>query len=111
MLFVLHCIDRPGDGAAIRRRTRAAHFRYLMAHQEQFHFGGPLLDERDGMIGSLMVLNLPDRAALDTFMRTEPYCASGLFASISVHQTKQMFPEATPGALAAELAKQSAGAA
>ena len=43
MLFVIHGQDRPGDGAALRHRVRAAHLRFVLANAGVFRYGGPLL--------------------------------------------------------------------
>lgn len=106
MIFVLFCLDKPVGGAEIRRRTRAAHLEYLTAHQQVFKYGGPLLGTDGKTMGSLMIVDLPDQAVLDEFLRTEPYCTSGLYEATIIRPSRQVFPEVTPGALAAELAKE-----
>ena len=110
MLFVIHGHDRPGDGAALRRRIRGAHLRFVVAHPGVFRYGGPLLDEQGQTIGSLMLVDLPDRRALDRFLQEEPYCANGLFAPLNVHPTRQVVPEIAPGLLAKELAREELAA-
>jgi uncharacterized protein len=106
MIFVLFGLDEPVGGAEIRRRTRAAHLEYLTAHRQVFKYGGPLLGTDGKTVGSLMIVDLPDQAALDEFLRTEPYSTSGLYEAMIVRPSRQVFPELTPGALAAELAKE-----
>jgi uncharacterized protein YciI len=36
-------------------------------------YGVALLDERDRMIGSVMIVEFPDRDAVDAWLQTEPY--------------------------------------
>ena len=82
MLFVLMGIDRPGDGAEVRRRNRAAHLQFVVENEDKFRYGGALLDDTGRMIGSLMMVELGDRAALDRFLTEEPYSRAGLLSPI-----------------------------
>jgi len=60
------------------------------------------------MVGSLMMVELPDRAALDEFLRAEPYSRAGLFEPYVVRETRQVVPQPQPGFLPAELAREKA---
>jgi uncharacterized protein len=110
MLFVIHGHDRLNDGAALRRRIRAAHLRFVLANPGVFRYGGPLLDDEGQTVGSLMLVDLPDRKALDRFLQEEPYCRNGLFAPLHVHPSRQVVPEIAPGLLAKELAREELAA-
>jgi len=110
MLFVLMGMDRPDDGAEIRRLNRAAHLQFVVEHKGDFRYGGALLDDDGKMIGSLMMVELPDRAALARFLAEEPYSRSGLFEPYVIRETRQVVPEPRPGFIAAELAKETARA-
>ncbi len=70
-----------------------------------------MLDETGKVVGSLMVLDLPDRAALDAHMARDPYFKEGIFGSVEVFESRQIVPEMVPGSLDAELAKQRAAEA
>jgi len=106
MLFVLVGLDRKEDGAEIRRQNRAAHLQFVVENEEKFRYGGALLDDNGGMVGSLMMVELADRAALDDFLRQEPYSRAGLFEPYIVRETRQVVPPPEPGFIAAELAKE-----
>lgn len=108
MPFILHCLDKPGH-AHVRRQTRAAHLAYVAGRQHVFMFGGPLVDDGGQPRGSLMILDLPDRAALDSHMRGDPFFSADLFESVTVWTTRQVMPEREPGALALELQAALAG--
>jgi uncharacterized protein len=106
MPFLVYCVDRP-DGTALRRRTRAAHLAYMIAHKDKLLLGGPLRqDDGVGTSGSAFVIDLPDRDAIHAFLRDEPYARAGLFESVIVRRIALMVPEAEPGFLDAELERE-----
>ena len=111
MLFVLYGHDRPGDGAEVRRANRAAHLEFVVRNPGVFRYGGALRDTDGKMVGSLMMIELPDRDALTRFLDEEPYSRAGLFQPYFIHETTQVVPEPRPGSLAAELAKERASVA
>jgi uncharacterized protein len=105
MEFVLYCLDRD-DGGRARQAARTAHLSYIADKQHLFRFGGPLLGDDGLPRGSLIVLSLPDRAALEAYMSADPYFRDKVFASVTVWPSRQVVPETSPGLLAAELDKQ-----
>jgi hypothetical protein len=110
MEFVLYCIDKPGR-AGVRRQARVPHLQYVSGRQEVFRYGGPMLDAGGITIGSLMILSLPDRAALDRHIKGDPFFGADLFESVTVWESRQVLPERAPGALQAELEQQRRQAA
>jgi hypothetical protein len=84
MPVVLICRDRPG-GLPTRLATREAHLAYLR-ESGVVRMAGPLLDDAGGMIGSLLVLDLPDRAAAMAWADADPYARAGLFESVTAEQ-------------------------
>lgn len=109
MLFVIHAKDRPNTG--LRQRWRAAHLEYIAGCKGAFKYGGPLIDESGAVVGSIMVLEMPDHAALDAHLARDPYFREPVFESVEIFQTRQIVPETQPGALAAELQRQKAAMA
>lgn len=84
MLFAVTCLDKPGH-AAVRADNRAAHLAFLKAHAEAVKIAGPLLDDAGtGMVGSLLIIEAADRAALDELIAQDPYATAGLFAGVEV---------------------------
>jgi len=106
MLFFIKAMDRPGTG--MRQTWRAAHLEFVTTCRERFTYGGPLIDDSGAVVGSIMVLDLPDRAALDAHMAKDPYFREPVFETVEIFQTRQIVPETVPGSLEAELAKQRA---
>jgi uncharacterized protein YciI len=84
MLFAVTCIDKPGH-AHVRAENRPAHLDFLKANAAAVKLAGPFLsDDGQGMVGSLLVIEAADRAALDAMVAQDPYAAAGLFESVTV---------------------------
>ena len=67
MLYIIYQEDAEGS-AAIRAQHKAAHFAYLEEHRDILVLGGALLaDVDDARIGSVLILNVPKRAAAEAF--------------------------------------------
>jgi uncharacterized protein YciI len=98
MLYIIYQQDRP-DGATIRAAQREAHFAYLEEHKDILVLGGAMLAE-DGKTrtGSVLIINVPDRAAADRFSENEPFRKAGLFRSVTVSRMRrgQWNPAAAP---------------
>ena len=87
-LYALMCLDKP-DRATLRAETRAAHLAYV-AETGVVVQAGPLLDEDEGMIGSLLILDVPDRGAAVAWGAQDPYTLAGLFDSVTLHRWKKV---------------------
>jgi hypothetical protein len=92
MHFIIRCTDKPGH-LDVRMANRAAHLDYLKAHVDKLLIGGPTLtDDGQTMTGSMLVIDLPDRAAVDAFLAKEPYANAGLFEKVEVSVYKKVLP-------------------
>lgn len=98
MLYILYNEDRP-DGLALREATREAHLAYLEGHKDKLVLGGGLLSE-DGKtrLGSVFILNVPDRKAAEAFSADEPFRRAGLFKTTRITRMRrgQWHPEVAP---------------
>jgi uncharacterized protein len=83
MLFVLTAFDRPG-ALELRLQVRPAHLDYLNSRAARIKAGGPLLDEDDQPIGSLLIVEADDRAAAETFAAGEPYRREDVFERVEI---------------------------
>jgi hypothetical protein len=93
MLFFIRCRDRAG-AADLRAANRAAHLDYLERHAGQIVAAGPTLtDDREGMTGSVLFMDFPDRAAAEAFVAADPYATAGLFDSVEILPWKQVYPK------------------
>ncbi len=91
MLYMLYGVDRPGpDGRAIRARERDAHLAYLDRHRDILVLGGATLADADNSrTGSVLIVNVPDRAAADGFAAEEPFRKGGLFSAYTVTRMRR----------------------
>lgn len=79
MHFVAICLDKP-NGLDLRLANRAAHLDYLRAHSKTIRTCGPLLaDDGETMIGSMLILDAPDRATAERILAEDPYKKANLF--------------------------------
>ena len=84
MLFVIHMVDRPGS-ADLRSDVADAHREFVGGHLDAMYLGGPLLaDDGTTAIGSLIIMDFPDRVAAVEFIAGEPYNSAGLFESVTI---------------------------
>lgn len=91
MHFIIHCTDKPG-AAQVRADTRPAHVEFLKAHRGNIYTAGPTLDnDGEGMNGSLLIVDFPDRAAAEAFSANDPYAKAGLFESVVIKPWKMVF--------------------
>ncbi|GAB4376835.1 MAG: YciI family protein [Kiloniellaceae bacterium] len=92
MNFVLYCIDKAGHGQ-VRAANRPAHLDYLKSKLDSIVIAGPLLaDDGESVRGSLLVVDVADRAAAEAFAAGDPYAKAGLFESVTVTAYKKVLP-------------------
>ena len=76
------------DAEAIDSELRAAQRRYLTDHQrrEQIIVRGPLLSD-NGLrwAGDAMLIEMPDRAAVEAMLASAPFVRAGVYADIELH--------------------------
>ena len=89
MLFVVTAIDKE-DALALRMATREAHFAYAR-ETNVIKIGGPFLDAKGDMAGSLIVFEAADIDAAKAWHANDPYVKAGLFAHSEVRPWKATF--------------------
>jgi uncharacterized protein YciI len=84
-LFVVSYIDKP-NSLALRMATREAHIAYAHADDRpsKVRLGGPYLDEKGDMAGSLLIVEAPSKEWAVKFTENDPYVRAGLFQSVDV---------------------------
>ena len=104
MLYMMYGIDG-ADGARIRAEERETHFDYLKQNEDIMVLGGATLaDADDGRTGSVLIINVPNRAAADAFAANEPFNVAGLFKEVFVTRMRrgQWFPDHAPASAEGE---------
>lgn len=86
MLFVITARDKAGS-LALRVATRPAHVDYLQK-TGVLRLGGPFLDEKGEMVGSLLIIDVADIAAAREWQANDPYVKAGLFAHADLQPWK-----------------------
>ena len=89
MLFVVIALDKE-NGLALRLATREAHFAYVR-ETGVVKLGGPFLDAKDDMKGSLIIFEAEDLEAAKAWHANDPYVKAGLFATSEVRPWKATF--------------------
>ncbi len=88
MLIALMAQDKPG-ALQTRLNNREAHVAYLK-ETGVVSQAGPLLDENEQMIGSLVVLDVEDMATAQAWADNDPYAKAGLFAEVKLIAWKKV---------------------
>ena len=83
MQFMIKACDGPGM-LEKRMEVRPRHLEGMKALGRHIVAAGGLLDGEGRMKGSVLVLNFPDRAALDAYLASEPYVTEGVWEKIEV---------------------------
>ena len=93
MIYVILLMDRPGT-ADLRVQVRPEHRAYLAQLADRMAFAGPLTSE-DGQttVGSLLAIDFPNRAAVDAWLKDEPFTKAGVYEAPIVHVFNNMWPQ------------------
>lgn len=82
MLFAMICTDKPG-ALPVRQENRPAHVDYLKSCGVVVQ-AGPFLDADGAMYGSLVIIDVADRAAAEDWAAHDPYAKAGLFSDVRI---------------------------
>ena len=86
MQFVIHCVDKP-DGGARRAPLRDNHLDYLNDHANIIVTRGPLQsDDGAQTTGSMLILDVADKAEAEAFFADEPFNGAGVYESVSIER-------------------------
>ena len=83
MQFLVKAYDGP-DMLEKRMAVRPRHLEGMKALGRQIIAAGGLLDEDGKMKGSALVMEFPDRDALDKYLENEPYVIEGVWHKIDI---------------------------
>jgi uncharacterized protein len=87
MLFTIHALDKPGARPA-RLAAYDAHRAYLNetdGKTVKIVIGGPLVeDDGETAKGSFFLVDVPDRAAAESFSKGDPFHKAGVWESVRI---------------------------
>ena len=87
MQFLLIAYDGNDEGALERRmKVRGEHLEKIevLKSRGECLAGGAILDDSGKMTGSMLIYEVPDRAALDEKLKDEPYLTNGVWQKIEI---------------------------
>ncbi len=88
MPYAIIAHDRP-DSLPLRQEIRPAHLAYV-AQTGIVQIGGPLLDEKGDMCGSLVILDVGSREEAERWAQDDPYAKAGLFERVEIRAWKKV---------------------
>ena len=91
-LYALIAHDRPG--LEHRRDNRPAHLEHMakLDAAGRLRYGGPLLNEKQDMVGSLIILEADSLDDAKATYAQDPYVIHNVFDRYDVVETKPVFP-------------------
>lgn len=92
MLFTVICTDRPGS-LDLRMATRPTHLAFLETYASRLAYAGALLDINDRPCGSLLIIDVGDRAEAEGFAASDPYAKAALFESTVIRPFRPAFKD------------------
>ena len=91
MHWLIKCRSKPNSDD-LRLATIDAHRRFLDGYAEVTWYSGPIFsDDNKNAIGSLRLIELPDRAAAFAYINSDPYTRAGLFEAINIERWDPRF--------------------
>ena len=90
MLYSIYCYDK-NNSFERRKSLRNDHISYLKKFEKKIVLAGPLLNENEEPLGSLLVLNFLSKQEAEIFSKNDPYFLGGLFNKIEIYRFKQVY--------------------
>ncbi len=85
--FILVCHDKP-EGFKLRAVTRDEHLDYIKSTGDMVLLAGPMLDDQERSIGSVLIIEAEDLSAAQKFADNDPYAKAGLFSKTEISPYK-----------------------
>lgn len=91
MQFHILALDATDPDSLNRRMThRDAHLASIAEYKAKGHMkiGAAIMDDAGKMIGSTLIVEFPDRAAMDAWLKNDPYVVGKVWEKIEVRPCK-----------------------
>ena len=91
MLYHILCTDKTGH-LQTRLDNREAHLAYINTLGETLFAAGPLLNDRDEMVGSVLIIDFESDDLAQAFCANDPYALAGLFETVKITRWRKTLP-------------------
>lgn len=91
MLYHILCKDKSGH-LQTRLDNREAHLALVNTLGDRLFAAGPLLDEQDEMVGSVLIIDFDSDEAAAAFCAADPYAQAGLFEEVTISRWRKTLP-------------------
>jgi uncharacterized protein YciI len=88
-MYCIICKDKP-EHVHVRMENRPAHIEYVLSSGLVAMAGPFTAEDKETMIGTLIVLNTQDLATAQDWAENDPYAKAGLFESVEVSAWKHL---------------------
>ncbi|MCX4746049.1 YciI family protein [Kitasatospora sp. NBC_01287] len=89
MFWTIHCLDG-ADVTEQRKALGAEHSAHLKTARPAPLVYGPLLaDDGESGVGSLFIIDAPDRAAAERWVEADPFRRGGVWQEVRIHLFRQ----------------------
>lgn len=96
MEFAIIAWDGQDEGALERRLSvREKHMAMVERYRPHMVHGGAMLDDAGRMIGSILIVQFPDREAFDAWYSQDPYVTGNVWQDVQVVPFRTAPPFAT----------------
>ena len=92
MAYYIHARDKEGV-LDLRLKVREDHLAYTMQFNDRIIAAGPILaDDGETMIGSVILIDLEDREAVEQYCADDPYAKAGVFEEVRIQEFRHLWP-------------------
>lgn len=91
MLYHILCKDKPGY-LQTRLDNRVAHLAVVNTLGDKLFAAGPLLNDRDEMVGSVLIIEFDSDETAAAFCANDPYAQAGLFEDVTITRWRKTLP-------------------
>ena len=88
--FLVICIDKK-NSLTRRLENREQHLKHLKSLRKKLLMAGPILDEKENPVGSLLIIDFKKKTDLQKFLENDPYSKADLFKTIKIEKFKRVF--------------------
>ena len=89
MAYLITCKDKE-DSIELRLSTREEHIKYLKKIKKKLILAGPILDKNDNPVGTVLIVDFDELAAVKKFLYDDPYSKVNLFQEVEIIRFKKV---------------------